>query len=1173
MDLNARITAKLDAGIDAHVFERCAVALMANHYETVVPIEGGSDGGRDGDIIAPIADTPDSRGRILVTTGDALDNLKSSHRTWKKFWAAGETFRIDQLVMVTSKSLSDAKRRNIETYCRTHDLPVPHIYSRQWLVDSLRRHSDLRVELTGVEGRLEALTTKPPELVPSTGLFGRDEDVERLRGAVASATDVSLSGVPGVGKSRLLMELEGSVHFVDRLGRDHLADDLITMDPSIVVLDDAHIHLELLEQVVSIRSKERLSFTIVAATWPGSEAQVEELLNDPVRVVVDRLARAALDEIIQALGVYGFRVRVTVLEQSDGRPGWAVALSRLVVDGAGEEFAAGQSLLDQVAVLTRAIAGNAVLNEALAWIAALGAANLEDIEVVASHAGVPYADLIAWLEATAQGGLVERTGDAWSVLAPLRPLIVAATFFGARKTRTWASIAAKFPGDARMDRAVLDVASRVPDATVQALANAWFARISTMEVDELPLDLAEVYSGINEASADRAAVLARAVLGAPRETQLLFGNVTYDPVGNAAQGILRMAFRRSCCREAARGLFDLALEDHRPRHQHPEHPMRVIQDMAHYLDPDHGPLDDLRERILEYALEWFEERPDEARWEVFSEVARYVFDPSVEGNWSDPGSHLTLTMSRGVMAPESMSSLIALWSKVDSRVRGHLAVRITHRAAAQLCEVFDAWSRLAAGVSNAGSTTAEHGVVALEGAALVLDTLRVLAERFRALPIRVNRQLALASMRNGGSISLEVLPIDDDRLARFAGVREPEDDIDAWMAERRDQHTSLAREFNELTAVEGVAEFRRLVSECSMLEGNHEGDQFAGLLSVNLSDPYSWLEAAIEAHVPALVGPFIARARADGTEVDDLVRLALEIPELRPIVVRAVIQEDGELDDLAHSVIESLTDDDVPMIADLWIRESVTPTLRKLLVHPRAAVRAVAAVSFGFGARGHGPALPDELRPAWRAALVEAVPGQLPQHSQWRLGQMLKLAIATDPQLCADWFIMSSRTTGLSLGSTRPVESLAEVLRALPQDQKRRIVATLGTEALVSSGFASEVLGSDAELAKDLLAEGHVDGPTLLRSMSGERDHTVDVLGPALVAAQVPARQIVAAALSSRSWSGTESAAILKDLDFFGTLSGRRPELAEVCALAAELLSRELEVARSREEQDRRRGW
>ena len=1174
MGLNARIAAKLDAGIDADIFERCAIALMANHYGNVVGIEGGSDGGRDGDIIAPIVDEPDSRGRILVTTGDPLDNLKSSHKTWKKFWDAGETFRVDQIVIITSIKLSDAKRRNIETYCKTNNLPVPRIYSRQWLVESLRRDPELRVELTGVKGRLEALTTKAPDLSSATVLFGRDLEVERLGAAVALTTDVSLVGVPGVGKSRLLADLEGSVHFVDRLARDHLVDDLFGMEPTTVVLDDAHLDLDLLKQLVSIRSKEQLGFNIVAATWPGSEAPVEAMLDDPTRVEVDRLARAALDQMIQALGVHGVRARLSVLEQSDGRPGWAVILSRLVVDGGGDDLATGQSLLDQVAGLATAIAGNAVLNEALACVAALGAADLEDIEVIASHAGVPYADLGAWLEATAQGGLVERSGDKWAVLAPLRSLIVASTFFGARKRRSWMSFAAKFPDDVRLDRTVLDVANDVPDVEVRRLADAWFADVSTGELDEAPLDLVEVYSTIDETTADRAALLARAVRDSPREPQILYGGLTYDPVGTGAEGILRSAFRRTVSREAARGLLDLAIADERPRHQHPDHPMRVIQDMAHYLDPDLGPFDGLRDRILTYALEWFDENPDQARWQVLAEVARYVFDPSVEGNWSDPSSHLAFTMSRGVMTSDGMDSLLALWGEIDSRVRSDAAASIGHRAVTELCETFEGWAGIVGGVTGSGVEASDkHKVAGAKGAELMLATLAVLAEQFPAVPIRVSRRLALVTMWNGGPTSLEELPVNDDRLVRFVGVREPDEDIDAWMADRQEQQTSLARELAQLTAVKGVNEFQRLVREASVLGGNHEGDLFAGVLAEHVIDSLPWLEAAVQASVRSLVAPLLARARADGADIAALVWAAIEVPDLRAGVLRAIVQEEGELDDLARGVVDSLVDDDVSIIGELWIRDEVTPMLRALLLHPLASVRGLAAVAFGETPRGHGPAVPDDLRPAWREALVEAVPGQLPQHSRWRLGEIFKHAVTTDPELCADWFIKNARQPGLSSRARRLSKSFSDVLRALPRGQKRRIVATLGVETLITSGFAGDVLGTDSELATVLLADGVVDESSLLRSMTGYRDHTVEALAPALVAAQVAPDRIAAEALRNRSWTGTESGEILKDLSFFEQLEERQPELAEVCAVATDLLSRELEAALAKEEQQHRIGW
>ncbi|WP_449373076.1 hypothetical protein [Arthrobacter psychrolactophilus] len=716
--------------------------------------------------------------------------------------------------------------------------------------------------------------------------------------------------------------------------------------------------------------------------------------------------------------------------------------------------------------------------------------------------------------------------------------------------------------------AVLNVAHDVPDTGVRALADTWFYNISAKEIDEIPLTLIEVYSGIDETSADRAAVLARAVLDSPREPQTLYGGVIYDPSGTAAEKILRTAFRRSCSREATHGLLDLAVSDDRPRHQHPDHPMRVIQDMAHYLDPDLGPVDTLRDRILKYALEWFDEDPNAARWEMLAEVTHYVFDPRVEGNWSDPGSHLTVTMSQGVMTPQAMGSLLAHWNTIDSRVRGHAASSITHRAVAEFCEIFDSWSAIAVGnTHHEGEASTEHRVIGARGAELVLSTLAVLAKRFTGVPIRVNKRLALVSMWNGGPTTLAELPVQDDHLALFVGAQEPDDDIDVWMADRREQLTSLARALDKVTAVEGVAEYGRLVAEASVLDGNHDGAAFSSTLAEHTTNPGEWLEASISANARHLVAPLITKARADGVAIDDLVKSAIKVPELRPEALRAITHEDCELDDLAHTVIDGLTDDDVPLIGDLWIQESVTPILRELLIHKRASVRAIAAVTFGEGVRGREPALPEELRPAWRTALVGAAPDQLPHRSRWRLGEILKHAVTKDPELCADWFIANAKTTGFSSRARRMVESFPDVFRNLPQDQKRRIVTTLDSETLIHSGYAGDVLGTDMKLASDLLAEGFIDGEVLLRSMSGYRDHTVAALAPALMAAQVAPHRIVAAALGNRSGNGDESNAILSDLEFFAKLRKQLPELDEVCALAAEELGRELEAALAKEKQ------
>lgn len=1173
MSLISRIITALDAGVDPGTFECCAVALMMKAYKNVVPVEGGSDGGRDADIYGPIAGDPDSRGRILVTTGDSLDNLKSSHKTWQGFWESGEPFRVDQLVIVTSNPLSDAKRRNILKYCRDHELPIPTFYTRQWLVEELRKDDEWRAELTGVRGRLEAIVATPSEAVSDHRLVGRDDDLDYLHTAVALAKDVCLIGLPGVGKTRLLAELTEEVHFVEPLAREFLTDDLVASDPRVVVLDDAHLQLPLLEELVRIRGREQLRFRVIAASWPGSEGNVEALLADPTPVDLDRLARPELDELVQQLGVHGVRARAVVLNQSDGRPGWAVLLSRLVVDGDGEALSTGQPLLDQVSSLTHSISGSAALADALACIAALGTASLEDLELVADLTDVRYADLIEWLEATAQGGLVERTREQWTVLGPLGTLTVASTFFGERKRRRWATLATRFPHDHRLDQTILEVASTAPSTEVRELADAWFAHAAADAPDADMLALVELYGQIDEHTADKAAALARRVIGGHREPEILYGGIAYDPIGVAAESVLRASFRRTCTREATHGLLDLAIGDDRPRHQHPEHPMRVIQEIAQYLDPDVGPLDVLRERILTHALDWFDEAPSDVRWCVLAEAARYIFDPDLEGNWTGPGSHLTLTMARGRMSPGAMAALLVLWQEIDARVRSDAGAHLTLAGVVHLCEIFRVWSSLAAGEgSGAEDSNESGGAVGVEGATLVLGTLASLVDRFPAVPIAVNRQLELVAVWSRGAAPFVDLPIVDDRLARFLGVRDHDDEIEAWMLQRNTERTSLALELAGLGATEGVAEYRRLQREASLLDGSSEGALLAGHLADAVSDAADWLRVAVAEQIPELVGAMLPRARSGGLEVADVVGTALEVPTLRASVLRVFLYEEGELDSLARSVIDELGDGDVAMIGELWVREPGTPMLRELLVHPRPDVRTLAAVTFRVGL-DYGPDLPNDLRPAWRAALAGADPSHVSQHARWRLQKMLKYAVVSDPALCADWFIANAATMRAAVRAGRVAESISQILRDLPREEKQRVCTSLSKDNLSASGFAAEFLATDESLVDELLSNGFIDVNTLLGAMSGYRDYTVEGLAPALVQAGVSPERIADRALSSRRWTGSEAASIRKDLRFFSALREQRPELAEVCAAAASRLERELERATVEENQERLLGW
>lgn len=1170
MTLIDRIETALNSGVDAAVFERCALALLAKHYDKLVPVEGGSDGGRDADIYGPVADDRDSRGRVLVTSGNALSNLKSSHETWKK----QAPFRVDLLVMVSLLPLSATRRRNIEQYCRDNDLPLPEFWARDWLIRELAEHSEWRAELTGVKGRLQAIGRQATsEGSTGTGIVGRGEALELLDTALTSGSDVLVVGVPGVGKSRLLRELGDEVHTFHPSAIDYLVDDLVTIAPAVVVVDDAHLHLDGLAALSRARVSEQLSFQILASTWPGHEQAVGEMLNAATGLELERLSLEDLDSIVRGRGISGVRARNLVLEQSDGRPGWAISLCDAVVQGDGQSVLKGQYLLDQVRRYARSIADSATLNDALACIAALGQATIDDLATIADIVKAGPADLVDWLERSANSGLVEHSRGEWSVFTPLRPLLVASWFFGERPTRSWKTLADAFPrDDPRLLTTLFAVADRFPDTAARYLAAEWFdAAVENAPTDEGFLRLARAYSRIDEQSADQASAEARRILTAPRELEdSPWG--PHDPVGDMAKKVLGAAFRATCCHEATLGLLDLAISDDRPRNTSIDHPMRTIHELVSYLDPDRGPFVELRHRVFKSTIDWFNTSPSEGRWTVLAEVVRYVFDPKVEGSWSDPGSRLTIRIASSVERPDHLTELLNEWPKVEDLLETSDA-SLTHEAAAELCTVFELWASMAAGVGQwSDHVTPEHKEAGLRGATTMLGTLAKLASRFPGIPIRANRHIGLVHRWGVAATELPELAVHDVNLMRFVGRRDVEDSVDEWMAQRQREQNELANDIAILGAEHGVREYLRLVAEARVLNNSHEGVSLANLVAMNVRNPDAWLDAAIASKAQVLIGPMIVAARQSNIEISQAVKTAFNDHESRAQVVRAVCGEESELDELSRSIVSNLDDTDAVYLEALYFHESAVPIIRELLVHGNPLVRAMAAISFAEGVE-HGPGLPDELRETWKTALLDASPGRLPQHSQWRLREMLASAVEGDAELCADWFIRNADRPSHALHLGKELAGLSSLLRQLPRAQKRRICEELTNDELLDSGFVSDVLGSDPELADELLKAGVVDSATVFDALSGRRDDTIENLAPALLEHGVSAERIAARALGHRFWEGKESDSLKADLEFFDQLAQRKPGIESVCRAAIRRL--ELDIAHALEEEriNSQRGW
>lgn len=220
--------------VDPAEFERCACALLQPRYPGLSAVEGGHDFGRDADIYFPLGDADTSgRGRLLVTSGDPAKNLRTGLRRMRE-----EGLAVDLVVIACLRPVNASARAGLDRICREYDLDPPHIYAHDWLVAQLVHEPAWRQRLLGVTGKLGALLDRPlqalEEATPEPQLIGRDGELVALHEMVAAGTDVVVTGVPGVGKTRLTAELNGRVTFLEPAEPGQVVDELQLTSPAAV---------------------------------------------------------------------------------------------------------------------------------------------------------------------------------------------------------------------------------------------------------------------------------------------------------------------------------------------------------------------------------------------------------------------------------------------------------------------------------------------------------------------------------------------------------------------------------------------------------------------------------------------------------------------------------------------------------------------------------------------------------------------------------------------------------------------------------------------------------------------------------------------------------------------------------------------------------------------------
>ncbi len=343
--LYVAIEDRLSKDLDPEMFERCAVDLLKADYPGLVPIRGGSDDGRDGEVF--VASGP-ALPLICTTRKQVLQNLKGS---LKSYVTNGHTAR--RVILATSRTLSSRKRNNLRSEAEKNGFELAQIHDAADFVTRLFHHPAWCKELLGITGRPSALTQTPESSRVQLGvpLIGREKLIERIK---SDSTDVVLVGQPGSGKTAVLNALIDArrAYFLIDSDREALANAIRELTPEIIIIDDAHMnptHVRLLRQ---LRRDTEASFRIIAATWPSCfQTSVTAEFGPDLGATIDLslLSREQIVEVIQATRIRFSEAWVQeILDQSVGLPGIAVTLCDLCVNQRARLVADGSAILQEM---------------------------------------------------------------------------------------------------------------------------------------------------------------------------------------------------------------------------------------------------------------------------------------------------------------------------------------------------------------------------------------------------------------------------------------------------------------------------------------------------------------------------------------------------------------------------------------------------------------------------------------------------------------------------------------------------------------------------------------------------------------------------------------------------------------------------------------------------------